>query len=194
MRFQFGAALVALTFAATAAPAQGHQPHAGQGGGGGMMGMMQGGGMDAMPGPEMVLRLRDALALSDDQVRRIEEIQLRTHSEHHQRMQAGMHPSQAAAAILQGNSPDLEEYEDLLEQAAEHDVAASVALARGMVDTRAVLTADQLAKLDVGIGMMHEMMRGPGMGGGGHGGGRHGAGGGAGVGSGGGHGAGGGAH
>jgi Spy/CpxP family protein refolding chaperone len=109
--------------------------------------------------PGMLLRMREHLGLTDEQVRRLEAVQGRAQAAHRQHMPAAMAPMHEAMGILQGERPDFAQYEAKLRQAAEHLVAAHVAMARAMVEARAVLTAEQQGRLRGGMSMMHEMMR-----------------------------------
>lgn len=135
--------------------------------GGGMMGSgmmpMMGQGMGMMatggPGPVTLLRMRDALELTDEQVSRLESIQAEF-EEGTQSHRTGMMASHAAAAeALQGDSPDLDAYQVSLQSAANLMVQLHVAMARAALEAREVLTPDQRQQLDTrGPEMMRGMM------------------------------------
>jgi len=124
------------------------------------MGMMATGG----PGPTMLLRTRDALELTDDQVSRLEAIRDEHAGAPRQAMTAAMSAHRRAAEALHGDSPDFGAYEDALGEASDHMVRAHVAMARAAVQARAVLTPEQRERLHSGMQMMREMMGGRGMG------------------------------
>lgn len=128
----------------------------------GMMRMMgQGMGMMATggPGPGALLRMRDALDLTDDQVRALESIRAELQSEMQGRMAAMMPAHKAASAALGGGPPDWGAYEDNLRAAADVLVRAHVTMARAAREARDVLTADQRDVLeDRGMEMMRDMM------------------------------------
>lgn len=132
--------------------------------GSGMMQMMgQGMGMMATggPGPMTMLRLREALELTDEQVTRLESIQRDFQSTTQTQMSAATASHGAAAESLQGDPPDLEAYQRGLQGAANIMVQAHVAMARAAVEARGVLTPEQLERLRVeGTQMMHSMMGG----------------------------------
>jgi Spy/CpxP family protein refolding chaperone len=83
-------------------------------------------------------------------------------------MQAAMEAHQAAAAILEGDSPDLSAYAEALNEAADHMVMAHVVMTRTALEGRAILTPEQLEKLHEGMPHMPGMHGGAG--GSGHGG------------------------
>ncbi|NIT86058.1 MAG: periplasmic heavy metal sensor [Gemmatimonadetes bacterium] len=142
---------------------------------GGMMGQgMMGAGMTRMmgmgmmatggPGPTMLLRMRDALELTDDQVSRLEAIREDHSGDHRAAMGSAISAHRRAAEALHGASPDFQAYEDALGEAADHMVRAHVTMARASVQAREVLTAEQRERLHSGMRMMQEMMGEPGMG------------------------------
>lgn len=162
MRTRTLGVVLAVLLAAKPAVAQDHQHPEEQDQADAMMGMM----MQMMPGmmmasPAMILRLREPLGLTDEQVRRLEEIQARTHDEHQRHMQAGMQSMREAAGILEADSPDLARYEVLFREGAGHHVPAHLAMARGIVEARAVLTPEQRSNLRFGTRMMQQMMPEP---------------------------------
>lgn len=130
----------------------------------GMMGMMgQGMGMMATggPGPTAILRLRDALQLTDEQVTRLEKIQQDFWSTVQPQMTAMMSSHGAAARALQGESPDFDAYQQELQAAANIMVQTHVAMARAHFEARGVLTPEQREHLDSqGAHMMQGVMRG----------------------------------
>ena len=105
--------------------------------------------MDMMTGasPGMLIQHRQELSLSDDQVRRLEVIRTRTEASARTHMQPAMQAHMAAAAVLESNSPNLQTYEARLREAADHMVQVHVALARGAVEARQVLNAEQRTRL-----------------------------------------------
>lgn len=135
--------------------------------GSGMMQMMgQGMGMMATggPGPAMILRMEDALDLTDDQIGRLEEIRQEFSGTQQQHMNAAMSAHQNARQALEGEDPDFEAYQEALQEASTHMVQAHVAMARAAVQARQVLTAEQRQRLQQGMGMMQGMMGDPGAG------------------------------
>lgn len=118
----------------------------------GMMEMM-GQGMAMMatggPGPRMVLRLRDELELTPEQVRSLEALQEEAGSH----MEGGMMQSMMAAhrnaaETLKEDDPDLDAYRRGLEDLAEMMVEAHVSMARAALEVRTVLTPEQRQKLE----------------------------------------------
>lgn len=141
----------------------------------GMMGGGMMGGMMGMSGPGMVLRLREFLALTDDQVSRLEALQDSATTEARQHMMQGMQAMRGASGLLAPSSTDLDAYAARLREAADHMVQARLAMARAGVASREVLTDDQLERLatarevmqSMGAGGMNGGMMGSGMMGGG---------------------------
>ena len=135
--------------------------------GSGMMQMMgQGMGMMATggPGPAMLLRMRDALELTDAQVSRLEEIQRGLESTVQPQMTAMMSSHDAARQALEGDAPDFDTYQQSLQAAANVMVQTHVSMARAQVAAREVLTPEQLERLETrGSEMMQGMMGGRGM-------------------------------
>ena len=123
------------------------------------MGMMATGG----PGPAMILRMSDALELTDDQVSRLSEIRDEFSDNRQQHMSVAMAAHQKAAQALEGDSPDFGAYEEALSEAASHMVQAHVTMAQASVQARGVLSQDQRQQLQQGMHMMREMMGEPGM-------------------------------
>ncbi len=73
-------------------------------------------------------------------------------------MSAMMGAHQRARAALEGESPDLDAYEEALQEGANRMVQAHVAMARASAEARAVLTEEQRARIQGGMQMMHGMM------------------------------------
>jgi Spy/CpxP family protein refolding chaperone len=127
----------------------------------GMMEMMgQGMGMMATggPGPAMILRMGDALDLTDEQRSRLQTIQGEFSSSVQPLMAATMEAHQEAASALEGGSPDFDAYERALRQAADQMVEAHVAMARAAAAARDVLTEEQRQQLQASMQMMRGMM------------------------------------
>jgi Spy/CpxP family protein refolding chaperone len=125
--------------------------------GSGMMQMMgQGMGMMATggPGATAILRMHDALNLTDDQVKRLEKIQQDLQTTVQPQMAAMMSTQNAAAQALRGDSPDFNAYQQSLQAAANVMVQAHVAMARSQVEARNVLTTEQRQKLQTQGGQM----------------------------------------
>lgn len=164
IRSSLFAAATALALAASPVLAQEHQherpaPEGGEKAGhmmqgmhGGMAGCPMMGGMGGMHGPAMILEASEALGLTDEQTRALTE--LKDAGEHHHHMQAAMEAHRTAAAALENGAADIDAYAAALEQAADHMVMAHVAMARSALDAKAVLTPEQVEKLD---GIMKEM-------------------------------------
>lgn len=134
----------------------------GMAGPGGMMGMMgQQMAMMGAPGPGMLLRMRDALELTDDQVSRLEALQEEVSTARQQHMQPAMTAHRSAMEALQGEPADLQAYEESLREAAQHMVQAHVEMARFGTEAHGVLTPEQRQQLQEGMRMMRGMMDGP---------------------------------
>jgi len=118
--------------------------------------------MEMMTGtsPGMLLQHRQDLSLTSDQVRRLETIRSRTDQAAMTHMRAGMEAAASAGTQLSSNSPNFQAYETRLRQAADHMVQAHVALARGAVEARQVLTSDQQSRLATLRPAGHEMASG----------------------------------
>jgi Spy/CpxP family protein refolding chaperone len=114
------------------------------------MGMMATGG----PGAAAILRMRDALDLTDDQVSRLEKIQQDLQTTVQPQMTAMMSTQSGAAQALRGDSPDFNAYQQSLQAAANIMVQAHVAMARSQVEARNVLTPEQRQKLQTQGGQM----------------------------------------
>ena len=134
-----------------------HQaPEAGMMGQG--MGMMATGG----PSPATILRMGEALELTDEQRTRLQGIQDRYADAARMPMQSVMEAHGRGAAALQGDSPDFEAYERALRDGAARMVEAHVAMARAAAEARTVLTEEQRARLENVGHMMRGMMGGGG--------------------------------
>ena len=158
-------AVAALLGSAPVAAQEGHGQHAMPMQGQGMQGMQHCMAMMGGPPPQMLLRHREALGLSADQVGRLETLQARARETAMPHMQPAMQTHMAAAELLKGDSPDFQGYEAGLREATDHMVRAHVAMARVAVEARGVLTPEQRGRLDeLGRGMMggdeHGMMDG----------------------------------
>lgn len=103
--------------------------------------------MDMMggPPPAVLLEQGEALGLSAEQVSRLEAI--RDATDVSAQMQTVRAAHMRAAELLQADAPDLDEYEDALEEATEEIVAAHMAMVRANLEARQVLTAEQRTKL-----------------------------------------------
>lgn len=135
---------------------------AGQGmmGGTGAMGMMPAGGAS----PAALLRAGDELALTPDQKTRLEALANEPGEGRQTHMQAAMAARTRATKALSADAPDLQAYQNALEEAASRMVEVHVAVARAALDARAVLTPEQRSKIGEGMRLMGSMMCG-GMGG-----------------------------
>lgn len=126
-----------------------------------MMGTM---GMRAGTSPMMILRHKEALGLTAEQVEKLDAVQERLaerRAAHMERMRA-LHEElseQAAEAEV-----DLDAYESTLRSMADERVAWHLAMARSGQEAREALTAEQRDKLRVGMrfvrGAMSRMMQG----------------------------------
>jgi uncharacterized membrane protein len=121
------------------------------------MGMMATGG----PAPAMILRMGDALSLTEQQRTRLQAIQTEYSNAVQPLMAAVMQAHQNAAMALEGDSPDLAAYERALREGTGPMVEAHVAMARAAAEARDVLTEAQREQLQGGMQMMQGMM-GPG--------------------------------
>lgn len=122
------------------------------------MGMMATGG----PGPAALLRIGDALELTDRQRSRLQQIQDETSANMRGHMQAAMAAHREAAEALGPKSPDFDAYESALREAADHMVVAHTLMAKAAFEAREVLTPEQREQLQRSMHMMGRMMGGPG--------------------------------
>lgn len=118
-----------------------------------------GGMMEMMPGPALILRLREPLGLTSAQVERIEAIRDRAQREHQPHMQAAMQAMREADALLETSAPDLARFEARLKDCANHHVQAHLAMTRALLEAREVLTPEQRSNFQFGIKLMQQMMR-----------------------------------
>ncbi len=152
---------IAMTLIAAPAMTQEKHPEAGhdmmQ-----MMAMMQGqGGMMAMDdGPSMILKLKESLELSNDQVQRLTTLQKSSHAAMQPHMMGAMHAMKAGEKLLGGTAPDLKAYETALRDAANHMVLARTGMAKADVEARQVLTAQQRDRLTLAGKIINEMKNG----------------------------------
>jgi predicted transcriptional regulator len=123
---------------------------------GGMMGRMQG----IRPTPAAILGAAESLKLTPDQKTRLEELARTTNESHQAHMQAAMAAHQKASEASTGDTPDLQAYERGLQEAAGHMVQAQVAMTRGSLDARAVLTSEQRTEMQESMALMGSMMCG----------------------------------
>jgi hypothetical protein len=105
-------------------------------------------------GPARILSQCDALALSAEQVARLEAIdkQLADAMEAHRQAAHDLH--RQAAAALEGDAPDLNRYEARLRDLSEQMIRMHVASARAAIRAREVLTAEQRSRLAPATGGM----------------------------------------
>lgn len=152
--------MITMTVALAAAPAMAQEAH--PDGRADMMQVMhgQGGMMGRDAGPGMILKLKESLELTDDQVKRLMTIQKEAQAGMQQHMMAGMKAMQAADKLLDVASPDFAAYEVAMRGAANHMVLAHTGMARADVEARQVLTADQRNHLTLARKMMKEMKEG----------------------------------
>jgi len=125
----------------------------------GMMGEGMMSGMMDMDCPCLPLRLRGSLGLSEDQVQRIEDIEERSGKEQAEHTGLATEAQRAAMAALHAQNPNLQEYEARLREAASHGVEAQLALARGSIRAREILTAAQREQLRSAVEAMRELMQ-----------------------------------
>ena len=107
------------------------------------------------PGAAMILRMGEALDLTDEQRTQLQAMQTEDSDSAEPFMAAIMEAHQNAAAAVEGDSPDFGAYERALRQAAARMVQVHVAMARGAVEARDVLTEEQRQQL---MQMMQGMM------------------------------------
>lgn len=129
-------------------------PMMGRGMGGHDHGMMAGG-----PGPMMLLHQKEALELSDAQVRELEGL--------HEEMKSAMETARTEIRPLReelekvsrAEDPDLGRYESLLQDLADRHVQLRVRMARTHRQAMQVLTDQQRAQVRYGMRLMRQMMR-----------------------------------
>jgi Spy/CpxP family protein refolding chaperone len=98
----------------------------------------------------MLLHHKADLALTDQQVQRIEALQKQAQTDCEQHMKMAHDQHAAAAAALNAATPDVAGFEAKLREASQHMVQAHVAVARRGVEALGVLTAAQKTKLQSG--------------------------------------------
>jgi Spy/CpxP family protein refolding chaperone len=133
--------------------------------GGGMMrpnqgpadSMMRGQMGGTMNDSAMMMRMSSELGLSDAQLQQIRAIHQRACAAAQPHMTMAMQAHQAAMQSLEGDKPSLDHFEDQLDKAAKHMVAAQVEMAKGMIDIRKALSPTQRQKFDQ---MHRQMMQG----------------------------------
>ncbi|HEX7123503.1 MAG TPA: Spy/CpxP family protein refolding chaperone [Gemmatimonadaceae bacterium] len=111
-----------------------------------------------MPGPSTILRMREALKLTPDQVQRLERIRdsvQQTRGPHQEQAMAAL---REASNILDEPNPDLSRYEAKLKEAANHFVLAHVSRTRGWIEARQVLTEEQRSNVDFGLRVMQQLV------------------------------------
>ena len=113
------------------------------------------GGM--MNDSSLMVRMKSQLGLSDEQMQKLRTVHQRTCAAAQPHMRLAMQAHRAAMQALQSDNPDMAAYEGQLDQAAKHMVEAQVEMAKGMVEFRESLTAEQRRKFDQ---MHQQMMRG----------------------------------
>ena len=112
------------------------------------------------PPPQMLLHLRDSLALSADQVGRLEALRDESHEKAMPHMEPAMQAHMEAAAALETDPPDYAAYEAKLREAADHMILAHIEMARASVGARQVLSAEQRSRFETLMPAMMQMMRG----------------------------------
>ena len=99
-------------------------------------------------------QMRSELGLTDAQMQQLHSIVQRACTAAQPHMMLAMQAHQAATQALEGDNPSLDHFEDQLDNAAKHMVAAQVEMAKGMIEARKSLTPAQRQKLD----QMHKQM------------------------------------
>jgi len=128
----------------------------------GMMGgaMMGGMGMMALgPTPTYILARKDALGLTDQQTARLDSLRtqaVEAWQAHHAMMQ-GIH--QEMGELRQAEKPDLDRYQQLMQQMASAGAGMHVRIAKLGQEAEKVLTPDQRSKVRYGMSLMGQ--RGP---------------------------------
>lgn len=167
--------VMALAIATPAAAQHQHQDSAQAGHGAGMQMGQHAGGMGMPTGEEMamparsplmdmhggidaMLRLAAPLALSDDQVTRLEALKAAAAQEamHHEHMATQSH--HAALMAIHHGDIDLAAHEAKLKESMSHSLMAQMAMATKLSEARQVLTAEQRSKLDFAMEAMRAMM------------------------------------
>ena len=118
------------------------------------MGMM---GIWLQPGPQFLLDQTNALELTGDQVQQLEKLQsdLSAARESHADRVTALRKSVNDA--LNGNKPDLDEYQSALESLANEYISMQVERARTSQQALAVLNDTQRSYVNFGMQMMRQM-------------------------------------
>jgi len=127
----------------------------------GMMGgqsMMSGPGMMG-PQPMMLLKQREALGLSADQIERLEAMKERASVHRASRMTEMRRFDEDVAAATGEDTPDLARLETMLSKQAQGHVRMRVGQARMAQEALSVLTVEQRSNLRYGMQLMQSMMR-----------------------------------
>ena len=98
--------------------------------------------------------MKSQLNLTDAQLQQLHTIVEHACTAAQPHLTMAMQAHQAAIKGLNRDNPNLDQFEDRLESAAKHMVAAQVEMAKGMIEVRKALTPAQRQKLD----QMHEQM------------------------------------
>ncbi len=129
--------------------------------GGAGMGMMLAYGL---PSPGVILGMQDDLGLTDAQVSQLESLRTNVRETLRADLTSARQARQEAASMLESKTPDLQAYEQKLQEAATDQVHAQVAVANASVEARGILTPEQSQKVQDGISMLHGMVLGGGEG------------------------------
>lgn len=113
-----------------------------------MHAMMGACAMGGVPGPAALLEVKTELALADDQIQRLQELDNKVAGARTQPMNQAMELHQKAAQILNSDNPDWEEYEDVLEDMHKALIPFHVETAKLALEARGVLKPEQRTKLD----------------------------------------------
>lgn len=111
------------------------------------------------PGPMMLLHQKDALALTESQVQELESLREEMRSAH-QAAREEMRPlHEELQEVVHAREPDLDRYQQLLQQMADHHVQVRVQAARVHQRATDVLTDEQQSQVRYGMKLMRQMMR-----------------------------------
>lgn len=142
----WAAAALALTVSPVTAQQHQHQPQPAQAAPAGVM--QNCAAMMAGPTPGQVLQHREHLALTADQVGRLEELS-GVAAATLPKMNAATQARGEIAKLLSGPNPDLVEYERRLRANSEQMLQAHIAIASLAVRTKGILTAEQQKQFQV---------------------------------------------
>jgi Spy/CpxP family protein refolding chaperone len=124
-----------------------------------MMGM--GGMMGAFgPGPSLILKQKDALNLSDQQVERLKALQeegRKTREAHVERIRS---TRTELMEVMKSDKPDLSKYESALKKMADEHIKTQVTMARLSQNALKVLDAEQRSNVRYGMRLMGGMTGG----------------------------------